>query len=782
MTFHEDVEKPKPSHSTLEDERRQGSGKHRSPPERLYWAHRGEQAQEGHPLSAHLLAVAERAREFAMPFGGGEWAYLAGLWHDLGKYSHEFQDYLERATSPDHHAAELRGSVDHTSAGARHAVASFPVLGHILAHAVAGHHAGLLDTVSDGPCLDARIRKAVPAWGHGLAELPPASMPRLPPALETRLADRGRDPRGVGFSFAFFTRMLFSCLVDADYLDTEAFLDRARASLRPVWPADTLPRMETALSAFVERLPVAGTAVDRQRQQVRAACLEAAKLAPGFFSLTVPTGGGKTLSSLAFALRHCVLHQLRRVVYVVPFTSIIEQNADVFRAVFGSLVEAGVPDPVVEHHSAADVDDDSASGRLAAENWDAPLIATTSVQFYESLFANKPSRCRKLHNLATSVIILDEVQKIPVDYLAPCLEGLKELVARYGATVVLCTATQPALHRRDGFELGVEGVREIVPEPRRLYLALKRVEVEDVGTLSDEELAARLLSEPRVLCIVNTRRHARELFARIDEGDSAYHLSAAMCPEHRSQVLAKVRRDLGEGRVCRVVTTQLVEAGVDIDFPVVFRSLAGLDSVAQAAGRCNRNGREPVGRLFLFRSEHTSTERFLRDTTNSTLQLLGSEHTNPLYEDLLSLEAVAHYFRLYYWDQRQRWDAKGILSDFTLQQNPELPFLFAFRSTAERFRLIEETGRIVIVPWQERGKALCAELRSPFKAPSVALLRALQRFTVEVPLRQWLAEQGRAIELVHEKFPVLTCLNPYYDERLGLVLDRQDIAPDSLVT
>jgi len=732
-------------------------------------------------LIDHLLAVAERARGFAEPFCAGEWAYLAGLWHDLGKYSADFQAYLKRSSSSDYHSAELRGKVDHTSAGAQHAVMSYPVLGHLLAHAVAGHHAGLLDTIGDGPSLDARLRKTLPAWAHGLAHLPQIRAPRLPPALEARLADRGRDPGGVGFSFAFFTRMLFSCLVDADFLDTEAFLDRSRALARPSWPSDILSRMGTALSAFVEGIRPAGTAVDAQRRQVREACLVAANCSPGVFSLTVPTGGGKTLSSLSFALQHCITHGLRRVVYVVPFTTIIEQNADVFRAAFSPLVEDGLPDPVVEHHCAADVDDESASSRLAAENWDAPLIATTSVQFYESLFASRSSRCRKLHNLARAVIILDEVQKIPIDFLAPCLGALKELVARYGATVVLCTATQPALHRREGFEIGLEGVREIVPDPRHLYLALKRVRVENVGALSDDDLARKLQEEPRVLCVVNTRRHARELFARIDSSDGACHLSAAMCPEHRSQVLATVRRDLSEGRPCRVVTTQLVEAGVDIDFPVVYRSLAGLDSVAQAAGRCNRNGRESVGTLFLFRSEHTDSERFLRDTANATLQLLGGEHTPPLYDDLLSLDAVAHYFRLYYWDQMQRWDAKSILGEFKLQQNPKIPFLFGFRTCADRFHLIEETGRAVIVPWQERGRDLCTDLRSPWRLPSVNLLRALQRFTVEVPLRQWLAEQGRAIELVHDKFPVLACLDPYYDERLGLVLDRQDIAPATLV-
>lgn len=744
------------------------------------WAHSANEHGEWHDLEAHLRRVAELAREFATPFGAGDWAYVAGLWHDLGKFAPAFQEYLRSAAADDYHAAEMRGSIDHTSAGAQQAVATYGVLGHLLAFVTAGHHSGLLDAIADGACLEKRLHKSTQPWQHGLSIVPPPGELQLPGFLRSRLAHRSSDQRGVGFSFAFFVRMLFSCLVDADFLDTEAFLDPRRAAARPYWGHDALARMERALAAFVGQLPCTGSHVVTCRHRVREACVAAADKPPGFFSLTVPTGGGKTLSSMAFALRHARLHDLRRVIYVAPFTTIIEQTAAVFRHVFGELGAQGWPDPIVEHHSALEATEETLAGRLAAENWDAPVIVTTAVQFYESLFANRTSRCRKLHNLVRSVIILDEAQKLPVDYLAPCLQALQELVMHYGTTVVLCTATQPAVQLREEFPIGLREVREIVQEPASLYRKLKRVQVVDLGPCSDEELASRLSEESQVLCIVNTRRHAREIFQRMGSVD-AIHLSAAMCPEHRTHVLSVIRRDLEAEKPCRVISTQLVEAGVDLDFPVVYRSMAGLDSLAQAAGRCNRNGRLCVGKTFLFTSEHQEGEVFLRDTAKAARQVIGCGTQKPLYEDVLALEAVEHYFRLYYWDQRQRWDARQILDNFLLQNRADLPFLFAFRKSAADFRLIDDAGQPVIVPWGERGRQLCASLRQPGRTLERGLLRALQRFTVQVPMRVWRAELGRAVELVHQQFPVLTCPDIYYDDRLGLVLDRQDLSPETFL-
>jgi len=753
----------------------------------VHYAHTlPNQPPEGwQPLKDHLLNVAQLAGAFAAQFGAQEWGYLAGLWHDLGKFSPSFQAYLK--TQGDYHADELSegvagAKVDHTSAGAQHAVSVADLLGHLLAYPIAGHHAGLLDGISDSACLEARLKKRVDPWDHGLSELPPVAPPTaLPDFLQRALDQRAADPAGVAFSFASFVRMLFSCLVDADFLDTERFMDPERHSARPRWPEDVFERMAGALDRYVERFGKATTPVDGERRRVRQACLDAASAEPGLFSLTVPTGGGKTLSSLAFALQHARIHGLRRIVYVIPFTSIIEQNADVFRQVFAPLKEHGLPDPVVEHHSALDAGRESLESRLAAENWDAPLIVTTSVQFYESLFANRPSRCRKLHNLARSVIILDEAQKLPVDYLRPCLLALRELAANYGASVVLCTATQPAVERREDFSVGLEGVREIVPDPLRLYVALKRVEVRDLGVLHDEDLAERLLREEQVLCIVNTRRHARELFGRMKGQGEVIHLSAAMCPAHRTRVLEEVRKRLDRGETCRVVSTQLVEAGVDVDFPVVFRSLAGLDAIAQAAGRCNRNGRLARGITYVFRSEHRDSERFLRDTAQAADQLLGGGSAPPLYDDPLSLEAVEHYFRLYYWSQQERWDRNHILGKYSLANRRDLPFLFSFRDVSNRFRLIEDSGEPVIVPRGDQGQELCSRLRESWVLPDARLLRSLQRYTVQVPRRTWQRHLGGNIELVHDRYPVLVSSELHYDERLGLVLDREDHTPETFL-
>ena len=375
---------------------------------------------------------------------------------------------------------------------------------------------------------------------------------------------------------------------------------------------------------------------------------------PGLFSLTVPTGGGKTLSSLAFALRHAQRYSLRRVVYVVPFTTITEQTAEQFRHVMRPL---GDSDPVIEHHSNLDAGSETTASRLATENWDAPLVVTTSVQFYDSLFAARPSRCRKLHSLAKAVIILDEAQTLPVDYLEPCLRVLRELTANYGSTVVLCTATQPAVEWRDDFRIGLAGVREIVPDPPRLYASLKRVDVEHLGQRNDASLAEDLMAHEQVLCIVNTRRHARTLSEAIGDRDHQhFHLSALMCPQHRTTVLTNIKAALKARRICRVISTQLIECGVDIDFPTVYRSLAGVDSIAQAAGRCNRHGAQKTGRTFVFRSEHEESERYFADTANCASQVL------PLHEDPLSLDAVEHYFRLYYWDLGKCSVAQGAVS------------------------------------------------------------------------------------------------------------------------
>jgi CRISPR-associated endonuclease/helicase Cas3 len=458
------------------------------------------------------------------------------------------------------------------------------------------------------------------------------------------------------------------------------------------------------------------------------------------------------------------------VIYVAPLITIIEQNADVFRHALAPLIEGPYPDLVLEDHSNLDAESESAGSRLAAENWEAPLIVTTAVQFYESLFANRTSRCRKLHRIAQAVVILDEAQALPVQYLAPCLRALRELSLHYGATVLLCTATQPAIHRRDDFPIGLEGVCEIMPDPVDLSRRLRRTTAQDLGTTADAELVELLLAEPRVLCIVNTRGHAATLFRALGERDGHFHLSARMCPEHRTEVLARIKGCLDAGLECRVVSTQLVEAGVDIDFPAVFRSLAGIDSIAQAAGRCNRNGLLPeLGRVSIFRSGHPRSERYFAESAGCGAQILE------LYEDPLSIEAVEHYFRLYLWTRSADWDAKQILGGFSLLNERSLPFSFSFARVGREFQLIETVTRPVLVPWGESGRRLCEQLRWSRGRPDARLVRRLQRYSVDVPERDWRRQVANGfVELVDHRYAILASPEQHYSKALGLTFGEDE--------
>lgn len=688
-----------------------------------------------------------------------KWGYLAGLWHDLGKFPPEWQAYLVSKADP--HLGEISGRMDHSTAGACHAVKAHPVFGHLLAYGIAGHHSGLLDGQLNGTaCQAGRLGKDnLGDLQNVPEEVTSFSFPPLPPFLV-------KD----SYAFALFTRMLFSCLVDADFLATEAFMNSDQAGVRNEIPVDVLPAMAALVEARIDSFgrPAPGDTVNRQRRSVVDDCRAAAEMVQGLFSLTVPTGGGKTLSSLLFALRHAIAHGKRRIIYVIPFTSIIEQNAAIIREILAPL-ESETFTPLIEHHSSLSPEQETLQSRLAAENWDAPVVITTAVQFYESLHAAKTSRCRKLHRIANSVVILDEAQTLPVDFLAPCLRVIQELADHYHTTTVLCTATQPAVHfQAEEFKIGLKNCREIISDPSVLYAALKRVEIEYSGDLSDAALADRLAARPQVLCIVNRRKHAQQIFQRLEEGEGNCHLSALMCPEHRSLVLTEIRSRLNEGLPVRVVSTQLIEAGVDVDFPVVYRALAGLDSVAQAAGRCNRNGRLPEpGRVFIFRPEDGRAEAYFRDTAQVAGELVG------LHADLLGQEAIRNYFDLYYYRQSKRWDAKDILGSFKLDGRiREFPFHFQFAAAAKDFRLIEDRQVPVIIPFDEKAGEFIRQLRNPSIPLHRGLLRGLQRYTVQIPPAVRDANI-RSFEMLREgQFHVLISNDLNYSPKFGLTFDE----------
>jgi len=766
----------------------------------VFYAHSTERQDRSdwQRLKEHLECVAASARENAAKFNAAELGYVAGLLHDLGKYSQEFQNRLSGDPA----------RVDHSTAGALVAFEKWNRLAKPIAFGIAGHHAGLangaesLSITSLCNRLSCSLGREIPAldpsWTDEIALPDKLTVPRF----ETRDAAR------TGFQLAFFTRMLFSCLVDADFLDTERFYNNVagREPLRGSHPpmealghelnAYLADKIATAANEASE----ANRRLNERRAEILAHVRAMATRKPGVFSLTVPTGGGKTLTSLAFALDHALEHRLNRIIYVIPFTSIVEQTAQVFREALSPLGE----DAVLEHHSAFDDESilrrfrergEAEQGptaqnklRLAMENWDAPVVVTTAVQFFESLFANRPSRCRKLHNIARSVVILDEAQKLPLPVLRPCVAALDELARNYGTTIVLCTATQPAIveHSENperSFKGGLQKVRELAPEPAKLYEAFQRVNVvREPNPLEDQTLAERLKAEQQVLCIVNSRAHARALYDAIKEGDGARHLTTLMCAKHRSQVLSEIKQDLKNERPCRLVATSLIEAGVDVDFPTVYRAEAGIDSIAQAAGRCNRENRylPKDSRVVVF-----APPQWPAPVEVKQFAAVGRSVVRR-YDDPLSLEAVEAYFRELYWLRNQgsqsELDAKQILT----RLHDRAPTLdFEFESIANDFRMIEDFMVPIIMPWDDTAERNLSDLEHAERVGGIA--RKLQPYIVQVPpkARAQLMSVGAVSAIQPERFGeqfVRLDNVDLYDPKVGLHWDDpRSREPDSLV-
>jgi len=731
-----------------------------------FYAHskEGKPPEQWHRLEDHLKGVAELASKFASQFNAGDWGYLAGLWHDLGKYSKEFQEMLGNSDGCDAHIETKPGRIDHSTAGAIHAIEKFNKAGRILGYPIAGHHAGL----ADWQTADAGNKSLI----HRLQNdelLKKVLASNIPAEIIEQSLPKQKFKTKEGH--ALWIRMLYSCLVDADFLDTEAFLEPEKSEARKGYPSinELLPTYEKFMIKKQTEADI--TFINKQRAEILEQCVAKSEHDTAIFTLTVPTGGGKTLSSMAFALHHAVKRNKWRIIYVIPYTSIIEQTADQFRQIF--------TDSVIEHHSNVDVSDEKSEtprSRLACENWDAPIIVTTSVQFFESLFANRSSRCRKLHNIVNSVVVLDEVQLLPPEYLNPIFHAVKELNQNYGVTFVLSTATQPAFTPHKSVDYSFEGLAntvEIMENPVLLYQAFKRVEVftpDDLMTpCTWEDLASELSQYPSVLCIVNRRDDCRMLYELMPEG--AFHLSALMCGAHRSEVIEKIRKRLKDKIPTRVISTQLVEAGVDLDFPVVYRALAGLDSIAQAAGRCNREGLLEKGRIAVFVPPSKFPFGYLKQAGEIGRQLLAEKK-----EGHLAPERFEQFFKQLYWLQGNNLDKHGILKNLA----PDSELRFSFLSAAQKFKLIDDKQYAPVIVRYEEGEELIGLLKK--KEPERWLMRKLQRYVVNLPryVHTKLFSEG-AIAEVHPGIFVQEGGAMYHTE-LGFCPDKSMIyEPDELM-
>ena len=720
------------------------------------------QDQRLHLLLDHLAGTARCASMFAKHFVSSEWAQISGMLHDIGKAHPDFQAYLRRARGindsesdehVDHHP-------NHSGAGAALSLEKWPnIIGKTIAYLIAGHHAGLPDWYGGRDSLYFRVENeksiADVVRGHAQPFLDKCPKRLIPPAIAVQCRNQEAN------AYHFWVRMLFSCLVDADFLDTEAFMDAGKQAMRPSFPPiqDLKTKFDRSMHEMMQETQ--DTSINRIRTNILSACRSAAGQLPGLFSLTVPTGGGKTLSGTAFAIDHAIRHGKNRIIYVIPYTSIIEQTADVLRRHFG-------PGNVVEHHSniAPEREEESPELTLAAENWDAPVIVTTSVQFFESLYAAKPARCRKLHNIVNSVVILDEAQLLPPELLYPCIEAVNRLVSDYGTTIVLSTATQPALPN-----LFMKPV-EIIPDPHLLYQKLKRTDIlfpdEMNLPVNWTSLASELVEHEQVLCVVNTRADCHALWREMPEG--TIHLSALMCGTHRSEIIADIKDRLQRGAPCRVISTQLVEAGVDISFPVVYRALAGLDSINQAAGRCNRHGEKlDPGAVHVFIPPKPAPPGLLRKGEDATRELAAIPGFVP------DTPASFHrYFEKYYSsvnDTGENWWRERLVKNANPDGNIQ------FRTAGKEFRLIKDPSIPIIVRYGQND-SLIDRLR--FGGPSREVMRALQRYTVNVhPGAVGRLQAAKQVETIHDGI-LVQADSTMYSPVIGLDIYREGYAPEDL--
>ncbi|MBE6416902.1 MAG: CRISPR-associated helicase Cas3' [Akkermansiaceae bacterium] len=710
---------------------------------------------------------AERTTSIALRWGAvfahrlkdaDKWLRALAMYHDMGKAKTQFQQYLLGKAA----------SVSHKQDAAAFFLQNEGCLcSRLLAYAFMGHHGGLQDGIRmfNGELVHYPIDDEV------IAAMPQSL--RQPEALSLPVTDGATNEMELSVVIMLLVRMLHSCLVDADWLATEEFMQPERALARNAGAFLTLGELSERLEEFLlQREQVATGRINMLRKQIHSRCYQAAEAEPGCLRLNVPTGGGKTLSSLSYALKHASVHGLDRVIYVIPYTSIIEQTADEFRAVLGA-------ENVVEHHSSVAEETESEHSRYATENWEAPLIVTTSVQFFESLYAARNKRCRKIHNIARSVIVFDEVQSLPPHVLSPCLAVLRELQRGYGCSLLLCTATQPAFENEGVFTIGWKPgeLRSLLGVEFEHLLAaqMKRVQVQRLGAMRQPMLVEHFMQLPHksALFIVNLTREAQALFEllRASGAEGLFHLSARMCPAHRRKVLAVVRQRLQKGEPVVLVSTRVVEAGVDVSFPVVYRARCGLDSLAQSAGRCNRHGEADLGQVFAYEAAESEFElpgNFV-EMRNAAYALedvvWGKEEA-----DIFSPELVDAYFRMYYsrMEAGNKWDSRGIMA--TCLQGMRSHFVWDFVRMAADFRMIDDAGRSLLMPFGEDAEKLRVELLALQRIgamPTREMYRRVQQFSVTVYEGDW---KKLSKDCIHSAAEIYMLDDPgMYDMEMGLL-------------
>ena len=694
----------------------------------------------------HSAGVAKLASQFAGEFGMSEWGKVLGLLHDKGKETDTFQQYIKKESGYDpdikicgkHHHAYVGGILAQKYYGKSSC--------NFFVNQIVSHHTGLHDSDEIKGIIDQEIPSEVNIY-HIKEKL-------NRPELNVQAND-----------FHHLARMLFSCLVDADFLDTEAFMDKESSALRQNKDTlnDLLPLLENKLKDLKAKADC--SEVNIIRNQIQQQCIEMADTPTGFYSLTVPTGGGKTLSSLVWAIKHAIKNGQKRVIIAIPYTSIIVQTASVLRSIFGE-------ENVLEHHSCVNpeqIKDEKLKEKmkLATENWGYPIIVTTNVQLFESMFSNKPSACRKLHNIVNSVIILDEVQTLPMDYLQPIVDSLKTYHKLFNVSFLFTTASQPVLsgliegcNPKAAFN-GIDHITEIIPDEFKLHDKLRRVRlsINNEGKTYDE-VAEMLSQHKRVLCIVNTRRDAKEIYERLPQEGITLHLSKMMCPDHISETIERVKTTLKDNKneIIRVVSTQLIEAGVDIDFPVVFRQEAGLDSILQAAGRCNREGKNSLSTTYVFSlsKEHNLPKGDIQAANSARLNL-GNGH------DWFAPETMISYFKQFYC-RKESFDKKDIRHYLNHPTNN-----LSFQTAAKEFQLIEDDGVNVVVCWKNSMELVQQSLAN---GPSYMLMKKLSKYMVNINKTDFkiLMDMG----VVNEKKEGLFVVDykQQYDEYIGLRIDN----------